>query len=51
MASPYPMGDFHLLFFASFLAHSEMGQSRHFGCVLVTSGLHPTPDMSLRRNN
>ena len=26
MASPYPMGDFHLLFFASFLAHSEMGQ-------------------------
>ena len=26
MASPYPMGDFHLLFFASFLAHSEFGQ-------------------------
>src|SRR3984893_10230005 len=25
MASPYPMGDFHLLFFASFLAHSELG--------------------------
>src|SRR6266404_9155249 len=28
MASPYPMGDFHLLFFASFLAHSESGQKR-----------------------
>src|ERR1700716_2605349 len=27
MASPYPMGDFHLLFFASFLAHSESGRS------------------------
>ena len=26
MASPYPMGDFHLLFFASFLAHSVVGQ-------------------------
>jgi hypothetical protein len=30
---------------------SQLGQSRHFGCVLVISGLHPTPDMSLRRNN
>jgi hypothetical protein len=30
---------------------SEVGQSRHFGCVPVTSGLHPTTDMSLRRNN
>src|ERR1700690_2670031 len=28
MASPYPMGDFHLLFFASFLAHSALGQTR-----------------------
>ena len=27
MASPYPMGDFHLLFFASFLAHSESGHN------------------------
>jgi hypothetical protein len=31
-------------------SHS-LGQSRHFGCVPVTSGLHPAPDMSLRRNN
>src|ERR1700736_4164864 len=30
MASPYPMGDFHLLFFASFLAHSGSGHSRRF---------------------
>src|ERR1700720_3715498 len=30
MASPYPMGDFHLLFFASFLAHSELGQKAKF---------------------
>jgi len=28
-----------------------MGQSRHFGGVLVTSGVHPTPDMPLHRNN
>jgi len=28
-----------------------MGESRRVGCVLVTSGLQPTPDMSLRRNN
>jgi hypothetical protein len=27
MASPYPVGDFHLLFFARFLAHSALGQS------------------------
>jgi len=31
MASPFPVGDFHLLFFASELAHSVQGQSRHFG--------------------
>ena len=37
--SPYPMGDFHLLFFASFLAHSESGQSRHFDRAPVTSVL------------
>jgi hypothetical protein len=30
---------------------AEKGQSRHFGYVPVNSGLHPTPDMSLRRNN
>jgi hypothetical protein len=24
----FPMGDLHLLFFASFLAHSEMGHGR-----------------------
>ena len=28
MASPYPVGDFHLLFFASFLAHSVSGHKR-----------------------
>jgi hypothetical protein len=39
------VGDFHLLFFASFLAHSVPGQSRHFGCVPVTSGLH-LPDIA-----
>jgi hypothetical protein len=27
------------------------GQSRHFGRVPVTSDLHPTPDMSVHRNN
>jgi hypothetical protein len=26
---------------------SHLGQSRHFGCVQVTSGLLPTPDMPL----
>src|SRR6202142_578240 len=31
MASPYPMGDFHLLFFASFLAHSASGQFSEVG--------------------
>jgi len=30
MASPYPVGDFHLLFFASFLAHSLMGQKAKY---------------------
>src|ERR1700719_622247 len=38
MASPYPMGDFHLLFFASFLAHSEAGHSRRFWHVRSMSG-------------
>ena len=33
------------------LACRQWGQSRRFGCVPVTSGLQPTPDMSLRRNN
>jgi hypothetical protein len=33
------VGDLHLLFFASFLAHSELGQSRHFDCAAMTSGL------------
>src|SRR5260370_7185431 len=51
MASPYPMGDFHLLFFASFLAHSESGQSHHFGSLPPTSGLPPTADTALPRNN
>jgi hypothetical protein len=32
-------------------AMSQLGQSRHFGCVPFTAGLHPTPDMMLRRNN
>ena len=30
---------------------SDMGQSRHFGCVLLTSDLPLTPDMALHRNN
>jgi hypothetical protein len=30
---------------------SVPGQSRHFGDVPVTSGLSPTPDMALHRNN
>ena len=30
---------------------SAAGQSRGFCCVLVTSGLASTPDISLRRNN
>src|ERR1700682_2686209 len=44
MASPYPMGDFHLLFFASFLAHSDLGHSRRSDRRPVTSGL-PLPDI------
>jgi hypothetical protein len=32
-------------------AMSQLGQSRHFGCVPFAAGLHPTPDMTLRRNN
>jgi hypothetical protein len=30
---------------------SVPGQSRHLGCVLVTSGLPLTPDISLHGNN
>jgi hypothetical protein len=30
---------------------SEVGQNRHFGPVPITSGVRPTPDMSLHRNN
>lgn len=30
---------------------SDLGHSRHFGCPPVTSGLPPTPDMPLHRNN
>ena len=30
MASPYPVGDLHLLFFASFLAHSVKGQKAKY---------------------
>src|SRR6202051_1855799 len=29
----------------------SIGQSRHYGRVPLASGLHPTPDISLRRNN
>jgi hypothetical protein len=32
-------------------ARSASGQLRHFGCVPVTSGLPPTPDMPLHGNN
>ena len=32
-------------------AFDSIGQSRHFRCVPVASGLHPTPDMALHRNN
>jgi|ERR1700690_333881 len=41
MASPYPMGDFHLLFFASFLAHSVWGQFRKSALVTARSALPP----------
>jgi hypothetical protein len=29
----------------------SQGQSRRFGALPVTSGLSPTPDMALHRNN
>jgi hypothetical protein len=35
------VGDFHLLFFASFLAHSELGQTRRFNVVRATSAFPP----------
>jgi hypothetical protein len=28
---------------------TDVGQSRHLGCEPISSGLHPTPDMSPRR--
>src|SRR6201987_4850863 len=31
LANPYPMGDFHLLFFASKTGALGLGSSRHFG--------------------
>jgi hypothetical protein len=30
---------------------SQMGQTRHFGCVPITSGLPATSDVALNRNN
>ena len=41
MASPYPMGDFHLLFFASFLAHSELGQKQKSAITTAMSASPP----------
>src|SRR3984893_3041375 len=41
MASPYPMGDFHLLFFASFLAHSELGSNSEVGARNRHVRFHP----------
>jgi len=38
------VGDFHLLFFASFLALSALGQSRLFGRVSIRSGIPLTAD-------
>ena len=58
MASPYPMGDFHLLFFASFLAHSVPGSSTDLNISKsdfrssyksgLKSGIEPCP---FRANN
>ena len=44
MASPFPVGDFHLLFFASELAHTVQGQSRRTSLVQIMSGLPLTAD-------
>jgi hypothetical protein len=41
MASPYPMGDFHLLFLPAFLAHSESGHSLQKRDVCATSAFLP----------
>ena len=41
------MGDLHLLFFASFLAHSEMGQTRKYSLRAVSSALLPNPDIDV----
>jgi hypothetical protein len=38
------VGDFHLLFFASFLAHSAVGHFRRLEAIAGESGLPPTPD-------
>jgi len=39
------MGDFHLLFFASFLAHSVWGQFRKSALVTARSALPPWADL------
>jgi hypothetical protein len=45
LAKPSPVGDFHLLFFASFLAHSELGQKRKCPGSRGTSVLPRTTDI------
>jgi len=41
---PSPVGDFHLLFFASFLAHSETGQTATCPPKWAMSALPPIPE-------
>jgi hypothetical protein len=40
-----PRGGLSLLFFASFLAHSQLGQTRHFAGAPLTSGLLQLADI------
>jgi len=42
------VGDLHLLFFASFLAHSEMGQKRKWRRFQVMSALPHKADINAR---
>ena len=42
------MGDLHLLFFASFLAHSQMGQTQTSAGRFGMSGLPPIADGEYR---
>jgi hypothetical protein len=46
-----PWGTFTSYSLPAFLAHSELGQKHRFDGRLVTSGLPPTPDISLYSAN